>query len=87
MVVIRSTLFSGSLDGTIRRWSLKEKDLASLPKDKANSHASNQEPATVSASNAPVQPAQEMHKEKKAGMMTEEEERELAELMDSDDDD
>ncbi|KAF9374584.1 hypothetical protein CPB97_012014 [Podila verticillata] len=84
MVVIGSTLFSGSLDGTIRRWSLKEKDLTSLPKDKANSHASNQEPATESASYAP---AQEKHEEKKPGMMTEEEERELAELMDGDDDD
>ncbi|KAF9299839.1 hypothetical protein BGZ74_008598 [Mortierella antarctica] len=87
MIVIGSTLFSGSLDGTIRRWSLKEKDLiASLPKDVANSAASNQEP-TVESMSALGQRSQEKHEERKPGMMTEEEERELAELMGSDDDD
>ncbi|KAG0010476.1 hypothetical protein BGZ81_002740 [Podila clonocystis] len=87
MIVIGSTLFSGSLDGTVRRWSLKEKDLAaSSPKDVANLAASNQEPAAESAS-ASVQLSHEKHKEGKPGMMTEEEERELSELMGSDDDD
>lgn len=87
MIVIGSTLFSGSLDGTIRRWSLKEKDLiASLPKDVANSAASNQDP-TVESMSALGQRSQEKHEERKPGMMTEEEERELAELMGSDDDD
>lgn len=87
MIVIGSTLFSGSLDGTVRRWSLKEKDLvASLPKDVANSAARNQEPAAESAS-ATDQLSHEKHEERKPGMMTEEEERELAELMGSDDDD
>ncbi|KAG0039373.1 hypothetical protein BGZ82_008473 [Podila clonocystis] len=87
MIVIGSTLFSGSLDGTVRRWSLKEKDLASsLPKDVANSAASNQKPTAESTSES-VQLSHEKHKEGKPGMMTEEEERELSELMGSDDDD
>ncbi|KAF9897183.1 hypothetical protein BX616_006044, partial [Lobosporangium transversale] len=94
MVVIGSTLITVSLDGTIRRWSLREQDLVQTePTDISNikpSDGSGQqqtigltaETKTITASTA----AQGSIKEKQQSIMTEEEERELAELMDSDDD-
>ncbi|KAI8602705.1 hypothetical protein EDD21DRAFT_442629 [Dissophora ornata] len=95
MVAIGTTLFTASLDGTVRRWSLKEQDLiAPIPKDISESLSSSAqqnsaaEPASV-ASQAGTVPSIQMStdEEPKTSLMTEEEERELAELMGSDDDD
>ncbi|KAG0340500.1 hypothetical protein BG004_006386 [Podila humilis] len=97
MVVIGSTLFSGSLDGTLRRWSLKDKDLVT-PSPKDIVHALGDmttQISTTSVNSRPVNPVQQQQQqplhqqteERKSSMVTEEEERELAELMGSDDDD
>ncbi|KAF9180684.1 hypothetical protein BGZ50_006043 [Haplosporangium sp. Z 11] len=93
MVVIGTTLLTASLDGTIRRWSLKEQDLVTLPpKDIVESLSG---PSASSASDAmdrtapSSSPARQSQSgaDSKPNIMTEEEERELAELMGSDDDD
>ncbi|KAF9425613.1 hypothetical protein BGZ94_007377 [Podila epigama] len=86
MIVIGSTLFSGSLDNTIRRWSLREKDLL-VPVAEKTSQDTEAAPAVSSASGDPSIVVSEKSEERKPGIMTEEEERELAELMGSDDDD
>ncbi|KAF9362164.1 hypothetical protein BGX34_006674 [Mortierella sp. NVP85] len=95
MVVVGTTLLTASLDGTVRRWSLKEQDLVTpVPKDIAESLSGASIQSNVAS---PLPPSgsqsdgtnigakgEEVRKE---SMMTEEEERELAELMGSDDDD
>ncbi|KAF8983673.1 hypothetical protein BGZ46_009814 [Entomortierella lignicola] len=90
MVAIGTTLFTASLDATIRRWSLKEQDLvAPVPKDIVESLSNNLVEASVSKdSKTTSSNIQKPSKEDpNASLMTEEEERELAELMGSDDDD
>lgn len=102
MVVIGSWLLTASLDGTVRRWSLKEQDLiaketgahdgASTNKEISN-HSSGSGSNTGQEKSAAILQSKDKvaSKEKdaaqQASVMTEEEERELAELMDSDDDD
>ncbi|KAF9099389.1 hypothetical protein BGX29_007161 [Mortierella sp. GBA35] len=94
MVALGTTLITGSLDNTVRRWSLKEQDLLPpAPKEEDPSIAALSLNATSSSSSAagttsgtPLTKAS-ASEEPKPGMMTEEEERELAELMGSDDDD
>jgi hypothetical protein len=81
MVAVGTTLITGSLDNTVRRWSLKEQDLVPpAPKEEDPSVAA------LSLGDA-SEIANKQEEERKPGMMTEEEERELAELMGSDDDD
>ncbi|KAI8853620.1 WD40-repeat-containing domain protein [Chytridium lagenaria] len=76
MQVARSKLWTASLDGTIRKWDLK--DIATYhyvpPADENGFVESNLSTADVSALKSDGQP--------KLGMMTAEEEAELAELMD-----
>jgi len=90
MVAVGKTLITGSLDNTVRRWSLKESDLLPPPpKEEEPSVAAlplaRSESATKVETSGPSQGGPS--EERKPGMMTEEEERELAELMGSDDDD
>ncbi|KAF9935561.1 hypothetical protein BGZ67_003368 [Mortierella alpina] len=91
MVNVGATLITGSHDGTVRRWSLKEKDLTTLAlEDKADAPPSNSaQPSLTAESSAPVPGLQSgvPEMDSQPSMMTEEEERELAELMGSDDDD
>ncbi|KAG0239116.1 WD40-repeat-containing domain protein [Mortierella sp. GBAus27b] len=100
MTVIGTTLLTASLDGTVRRWSLKEQDIvAPVPQDIVESLSStSKQPNTtlVPSAVAAVTPAGSQpdvttvgskNEGTKESMMTEEEERELAELMGSDDDD
>jgi len=87
MVAIGTTLFTGSLDNTVRRWSLKEQDLVTPPpQDVVESLAS--EPAISTPTNSEGAKASLVDKasvpSEKPSLMTEEEERELAELMGSD---
>jgi WD40 repeat protein len=73
LVLIGRTVVSVSIDGTIRRWSLKPEDLTKA-KEETDAENSNQTETTEKIS---------------ASMLTEEEERELAalaELMDDDED-
>ncbi|KAG0055798.1 hypothetical protein BGZ83_007378 [Gryganskiella cystojenkinii] len=91
MVAIGTTLFTGSLDNTVRRWSLREQDLIiSPPKDIGETPASG---STSAALEGEVEMNEVTNSSKSAdaatavtstSMMTEEEERELAELMGSD---
>ncbi|KAG0282328.1 hypothetical protein BGZ97_009031, partial [Linnemannia gamsii] len=75
MVAVGTTLITGSLDNTVRRWSLKEQDLVPpAPKEEDPSVAA------LSLGDA-SEIANKQEEERKPGMMTEEEERELAELM------
>ncbi|KAG0302039.1 hypothetical protein BGZ98_007848 [Dissophora globulifera] len=95
MLTIGATLLTGSLDGTVRRWSLKEQDLMpSMQQSDAEALLSPNQSALTEESipteaKAEITSTVSVSSEKvpKASMMTEEEERELAELMDSDDDD
>ncbi|KAG0312157.1 hypothetical protein BGZ99_009668 [Dissophora globulifera] len=95
MLTIGATLLTGSLDGTVRRWSLKEQDLMpSMQQSDAEALLSPNQSALTEESipteaKADITSTISVSSEKvpKASMMTEEEERELAELMDSDDDD
>ncbi|KAI1316459.1 hypothetical protein EDD11_009949 [Mortierella claussenii] len=96
IVVIGSTLFTASLDGTVRRWSLKEQDLLakdgteSTLADGSESTAQNTSVTGSTATRSAAVPSIQMSADKgdhKPSLMTEEEERELAELMGSDDDD
>lgn len=89
MVAIGTTLFTGSLDNTVRRWSLKEQDLVTAPpKDIVESLAAGKTsgpttaPSTKAENESVVVP--DNKKSENPSMMTEEEERELAELMGSD---
>jgi len=97
MVVVGTTLMTASLDGTVRRWSLKEQDLVTpLPKDIAESLSGGSIQSNVAVA-SPLPPSGSQfdgtdirakgQEVKKESMMTEEEEQELAELMGSDDDD
>ncbi|KAJ3001546.1 hypothetical protein HKX48_002814 [Thoreauomyces humboldtii] len=72
-----ATIWTASLDGTIRTWPITEKDLKPNPDART---------AITAAEAAPAE-ATKRRGNKKAVKMTEEEERELAELMGSDDDD
>ncbi|CAG8492357.1 10820_t:CDS:2 [Acaulospora colombiana] len=72
MVVRGSTLYSGSLDCTIRKWSLV--DIVSPTKDKGAESREKTESEPVPQKEVP------------GVTLTEEEERELAELLESDDD-
>ncbi|KND01745.1 uncharacterized protein SPPG_03538 [Spizellomyces punctatus DAOM BR117] len=67
-----STLWSASLDGTIRSWSITEQDFKGGP-----------EPIVE---DIPIEPVKLQKKSSKSVKLTDEEERELAELMGSDDD-
>ncbi|KAG0213943.1 hypothetical protein BGX28_003121 [Mortierella sp. GBA30] len=95
MLTIGTTLITGSLDGTIRRWSLKEQDLIPpVPEKIADSLSENVAqvaPIEGVDDSAAHQTDASLKKscaeESKPGLMTEEEERELAELMGSDGDD
>ncbi|KAG0369087.1 hypothetical protein BGX24_002557 [Mortierella sp. AD032] len=90
MVAVGTTLITGSLDNTVRRWSLKEQDLVPpVPKEDDPSVAalSLNASASTDATETKEEKKVEAEEEHKPGMMTEEEERELAELMGSDDDD
>lgn len=91
MVVIGATLITGSHDGTVRRWSLKEKDLTpSALEHTADSLAGNSaQPSSSAESSGQVKGSlsEASEKDSQPTLMTEEEERELAELMGSDDDD
>lgn len=93
MVIIGTTLLTASLDGTIRRWSLKEQDLiTSVPKDIVDSlsgPSASSAPDAMDRTTPSSGPASQGQSgaDSKPSMMTEEEERELAELMGSDDDD
>lgn len=87
MVAIGTTLFTGSLDNTVRRWSLKEQDLvAPPPQDIVESLADK--PAVGAPTKPKDAEASPVNKtstpSEKPSLMTEEEERELAELMGSD---
>ncbi|KAF9908438.1 hypothetical protein EC991_009791 [Linnemannia zychae] len=84
MVAVGTTLITGSLDNTVRRWSLKEQDLLPpAPKEEDPSVAA----LSLGATETKVEKVEVKKEERGPGMMTEEEERELAELMGSDDDD
>ncbi|KAF9114354.1 hypothetical protein BGX27_011095 [Mortierella sp. AM989] len=90
MIAIGTTLFTASLDATIRRWSLKEQDLiAPVPQDIVESLSKDIAQTSVTGNSTSIisdtQPPKK--DDLKPSMMTEEEERELAELMGSDDDD
>ena len=91
MVIVGATLITGSHDGTVRRWSLREKDLtSSAGENKADTlPGSGAQPSTTAEGSSPVKglQAEVPEKDSPPSMMTEEEERELAELMGSDDDD
>ncbi|CAO3575215.1 unnamed protein product [Mortierella alpina] len=91
MVTVGATLITGSHDGTVRRWSLKEKDLATpVFEDKTDVPSSNsaqQSSKTESSTQAKGVQSEAAETDSKPSMMTEEEERELAELMGSDDED
>ncbi|KAF9957879.1 hypothetical protein BGZ72_001225 [Mortierella alpina] len=91
MVTVGATLITGSHDGTVRRWSLREKDLMpSALENKADTlPGSGAQPSTTAEGSSPVKglQAEVPEKDSPPSMMTEEEERELAELMGSDDDD
>ncbi|KAF9576357.1 hypothetical protein EC968_009331 [Mortierella alpina] len=90
MVTVGSTLITGSHDGTVRRWSLKEKDLmTSVLEVKVDTLPSNStQPSSTGDSSNTAKGSQSTVPETDAqpSLMTEEEERELAELMGSDDD-
>ena len=91
MVTVGATLITGSHDGTVRRWSLKEKDLATpVLEDKTDVPSSNsaqQSSKTESSTQAKGVQSEAAETDSTPSMMTEEEERELAELMGSDDED
>ncbi|KAF9154090.1 hypothetical protein BG015_001850 [Linnemannia schmuckeri] len=88
MVAVGTTLITGSLDNTVRRWSLKEQDLVPpTPKEEDPSVAALSLGGSASESAAVARGEEKAEEGRKPGMMTEEEERELAELMGSDDDD
>ncbi len=72
LVVMGQTVVSVSLDGTIRRWSLKAGDL-----DAAKKEAQEEKEGG----------GLEKEEEVEERLMTEEEEKELAELMDEDEED
>ena len=87
MVAIGTTLFTGSLDNTVRRWSLKEQDLLTPPpKDIVEplSGSGSSSDATVTKVESTENPSSKGAEAPASNLMTEEEERELAELMESD---
>ncbi|GJJ69596.1 hypothetical protein EMPS_01943 [Entomortierella parvispora] len=87
MVAIGTTLFTGSLDNTVRRWSLKEQDLVTPPpQDIVEALADKSAVNTPTNSKGPEAPLvnKASAPKEKPSLMTEEEERELAELMGSD---
>ncbi|KAF9438886.1 hypothetical protein BGZ76_003572 [Entomortierella beljakovae] len=85
MAVIGTTLFTASLDATIRRWSLKEKDLnPPLPKDIDSISQSLSRSSVTNVSTSSSKEPEASKESSTPNVMTEEEERELAELMGSD---
>lgn len=66
----RDMVASVSIDGTIRRWSLKQVDLLKAIEEKREEDKDKEKPIV---------------EEKKGSLLTVEEERELAELMEDDD--
>lgn len=89
MVAVGTTLITGSLDNTVRRWSLKEQDLLPpAPKEEDPSVAAlSLGGASEKGATKAEETVNKKMEERQPGLMTEEEERELAELMGSDDDD
>lgn len=82
----RAEVVSVAIDGTIRRWSLKKEDLAAA-RSKAAEEAERREKGedTIDDEDGDGKAGGEKAaKEAKEGLLTEEEERELAELMEDD---
>lgn len=75
MVLVEQMLITVSLDGTVRRWSLKARDLAAARRE------TEEEARNEGLMKEPVKVADGARGET---VMTEEEERELAELMEDD---
>ncbi|KAF9978917.1 hypothetical protein BGZ73_008422 [Actinomortierella ambigua] len=94
IVVIGTTAYTGSLDGTIRRWSLKEQDLKategtnSIKAFSSSSSISSAEATAgtkLTSTRAVADAATGTAQVQTASMLTAEEEAELAELMADDD--